>query len=231
MDAILSYSKSLKVRMDAVGISSFRVLARHSGVSRRQIDGLRRGEVQALSVQSALRLAATLQLSLADLICLFGDTLPVPLNAEAEADITIVPHPQAQELWAKHPPSQREQDDIKSLLFETFQAEVLHILESLILQWPTAAHIAQQNPTFAAVKLVPLMKPIEQLLQSWDIEAIAAVGEAVAYDPTIHQWTGDSAPPERHCPVEVSHVGYRQGERLLYRAKVRAPKPEAVSST
>ncbi len=230
MDAMLPYSESLKVRMDAVGISSFRALAQRCDVSRRQIDWLRRGKVQALSVQSALRLAATLKLSLAELLHLFGDTLPVPLDFAVE-DLNIVPHSPKRALLADDPRSQLERETMKSRLLETFQAETLDILESLILQWPTAAHIAQQNPAFSAVKLIPLMKPLAQLLQAWEIEAIAIVGAVVDYDPTLHQWTGDSTPPALRCPVQVSHIGYRQRERLLHRAKVRAPKPEVVSST
>jgi DNA-binding Xre family transcriptional regulator len=231
MDTMLSYSESLKVRMNAVGIASFQALAQHSGVSRRQIDGLRRGEVQALPVKNVLRIAAALQLSLADLLNQFGSPIPIASNPEAAEVLTMAPHPSGTAGFPDYQQSQSELERMKSLHLETFQAEVLNILESLILQWPTAAHLARQNPTFAAVKLIPLLKPIEQLLQAWDIEAIATVGEIVGYNPTLHLWAGDSAPPERHRPVQVSHVGYRQRERLLYRAKVRAPKPETVSST
>jgi transcriptional regulator with XRE-family HTH domain len=231
MNAMLSDSESLRVRMEAVGISSFRALAQHSGVSRRQVDWLRRGKAQALSVQDALQLAATLKLSLAELLYLFGDTLPVPVNFGADETLKVAPYSQERVLLADPLQSSLEQENMKLCLLETFQAEVLDILESLILQWPTVAHIAQQNPSFSAVKLIPLLKPLAQLLQAWEIEAIAAVGAVVDYDPTLHQWMGDSTPPALGCSVQVSHVGYRQRERLLHRAKVRAPKFEVVSST
>ncbi|WP_404790953.1 helix-turn-helix domain-containing protein [Altericista sp. CCNU0014] len=231
MDAKSSRSESLKSCMEAVGIPSFRSLAQHSGVSRRQVDWLRQGEVQKLSVQSALQLAETLDLSFSELLHLFGTNAPVSLERGSAANPTVAPDLPEMALPTDRHQSQLELENMRSHLLETFQAEVLGILESLILQWPTAAYTARQNPTISAAKLIPLAKPIEQLLQAWEIEAIAAVGQIVNYDPTVHQWIGDATPPALGQPVQVSHIGYRQRERLLYRAKVRAPKPEVVPST
>jgi transcriptional regulator with XRE-family HTH domain len=111
---------------------------------------------------------------------------------------------------------------------QTFQAETLNTLEPLLLQWPTAAYAAQKNPTAPAVRLLPLLKPIERLLQSWQIEPIGTVGEVVPYTPQLHQWAGESTPPAANEPVQIGHVGYRQGEKLLYRAKVKFPAPGAL---
>jgi transcriptional regulator with XRE-family HTH domain len=211
-------NQSLKDCMDAVGVVSFRALALQSGVSRRQIEWLRQGQVSRLSVQSALRLAATLKLSLTELLHRFGDDLPtqpesVPLENSAQDY-------QRLEQTLEHQ---------KAHLLENFQSEALNILESLLIQWPTAAHAAQNNPTLPAIRLIPLLKPLEQLLQAWDIEAIATISQSIPYDPTLHQWVGETAPPAVQHPVQVSHVGYRQRERLLYRAKVRPLKSDAPS--
>jgi hypothetical protein len=94
----------------------------------------------------------------------------------------------------------------------------LQVLESLLLQLPTAVYAAQQNPQVSAVKLLPLLRPIDALLQQWGIEAIAQVGVELPYDPQQHQlMAGTAAMGDR---VRVRYVGYRQGDKLLYRAKV-----------
>jgi molecular chaperone GrpE (heat shock protein) len=70
----------------------------------------------------------------------------------------------------------------------------------------------------AAVKLLPLVRPIEQLLQKWEVEEIAPVGAEVAYDPQLHQLLEGTAQPGEK--VKVRYTGYHQGDKLLYRAKV-----------
>ena len=214
-----SYSEALKDSMTAVGIGSLRALARQSGVSRRQIEWLCRGEVQHLSIQNAMGLATALQLTLVDFLHRFDGLSNEQHSPKPDSGAQNVA------LMADYQRLEQALEDQRSQLQQTFQAEALNILESLILQWPTAAQAAQNNPTLPAVRLIPLLKPLEQLLQDWEIEAIATVGAIVPYDPMLHQWAGETVPPEIQHPVQVSHVGYRQRERLLYRAKVRLPKP------
>jgi hypothetical protein len=62
------------------------------------------------------------------------------------------------------------------------------------------------------------MKPLANLLQQWGVEAIASVGETVSYNPQWHQLMEGSV--EAGSTVIVRYVGYRQGEKLLYRARV-----------
>ncbi|NJM95799.1 MAG: nucleotide exchange factor GrpE, partial [Acaryochloridaceae cyanobacterium CSU_5_19] len=110
---------------------------------------------------------------------------------------------------------------------QTHQRATLQILESLLLQWPTAAYAARQQPEAPAIKLLPLLRPLEALLASWQIEPIGEVGMEVAYDPQWHQLTstlpgvavavGDA--------VRVCYLGYRQADQLLYRAKVTPLTP------
>lgn len=211
-----SDSEALKTAMSAVGIASFRRLAQQSGVSWRQIERLRRGEIQHLSIHNAMRLATTLNLSLVDFLSRFEVSSFDTSRLSSDEN-----RPDGKD-------RQREREDWRSQIQETFQSDALNILESLLLQWPTAAQAAQTNPTLPAVRLIPLLKPLEQLLQAWEIEAISTVGVIVPYDPTVHQWSGETVPPAAQHPVQVSHVGYRQRERLLYRAKVRLPKPDTV---
>ena len=104
---------------------------------------------------------------------------------------------------------------------QDWEREGLNCLESLIIQLPTAAAAARKNESAPAFRLLPLLKPLDQLLEHWQVKAIAAVGEDVSFDPQCHQWMGPSAIPEKGTPVRVSHVGYFHGDRLLHRAKVK----------
>jgi transcriptional regulator with XRE-family HTH domain len=204
------FPEQLQHWMKAAGISSLRSLSQLSGVSRRQIEKLRSGETYQLSVHHALQLAHALKISPSEL-----------LNLE----------PQGSNIEAIQAEYQRLKDELggmRSQLLQEFQAETLNILEPLLLQWPTAAYAAQKNPTAPAIRLLPLLKPLERLLQNWQIEPIGSVGQVVPYTPQIHQWAGETVPPEGNESVQISHIGYRQGDKLLYRAKVKVLAPQTL---
>ncbi len=113
---------------------------------------------------------------------------------------------------------QTQMQQQRETLMQEFQQSSLQVLESLLLQLPTAAFAAQQNDQLPAVRLLPLLRPLEQLIQTWGVEAIAAVGAEIPYNPQWHQlMEGTAQPGDR---VKVRYTGYRQGEKLLYRAKV-----------
>ncbi|NBD16192.1 MAG: helix-turn-helix domain-containing protein [Cyanobacteria bacterium] len=101
---------------------------------------------------------------------------------------------------------------------EQFQRESLQTIESWLLQWPTAVSAIAQNPDLPAQRIIKLLNPLEKLLQSWGVERIGQVGEEVSYNPQQHQLLSGNVPPE--TTVRVRYVGYRHGDKLLYRAKV-----------
>ena len=150
-DSLSSDFNPLHDWMKAAGISSLRSLSQQSGVSRRQIDKLRSGETHQLSVHHVLQLARALKLSSSELLQLEAESQS--LNPEA--------------IQAEYQRLKDELAVMRSQLRQEFQAETLNTLEPLLLQWPTAAYAAQNNPTAPAVRLLPLLKPLEQLLQSW----------------------------------------------------------------
>jgi transcriptional regulator with XRE-family HTH domain len=207
------YRLNLQQCMALAGFPSLRSLSAASGVSRRQISRLQAGEAHLLSVHHALQLARSLQLSLLGLLQRFSSVkLDDPLQSNPGPSDAVV---------AEYERLKAELANARSQHFQSFQAETLNTLETLLLQWPTAAYAAQQNPTAPAVRLLPLLQPLEKLLQTWQIEPIGAVGQTVPYEPQIHQWTSASLPPEPGTSVRISHVGYRQADKLLYRAKVQ----------
>ncbi len=113
-------------------------------------------------------------------------------------------------------------------LTQEFQRSSLQLLESWLIQWPTAALAAQRNPKLQAIKLLPLLKPVVNLLKHWGVEAIASVGEQVPYNPRCHELMEGTAEPGDL--VKVRYVGYRQGDHLLYRAKVSLVPPSQAEA-
>lgn len=195
------YTPALRSLMQRRGVSSFRALSQLSGVSAQRIRQLRHGQIDQLQVAQLQQLSAALQISADELMATFSSQ---PSGAAA--------------LQAEYERLQAQLAEQKAANWEAFQRSALQTLEPWLLQFPTAAHAAQQNPQLPAVRLLPLMRPIEQLLQDWGVEAIAPVGSEVPFDPQLHQLMEGAAQPGD--TVRVRYAGYRQGDRLLHRAKV-----------
>jgi transcriptional regulator with XRE-family HTH domain len=219
-----NYSSSLQQLMAKVGCPSYRALMQQSHLSRRQLQALRSGQGSSLSMAGLCCLSEVLQVSLADLLKTFDiASLDRPQQTDTDRPETPSTADSAQVLKAECLRLQEQLEQQRSQLQQDFQRETLHTLESLLLMWPTAAHRAQQDPTLPAVRILPLLKPLDQLLQQWGIAAIGTVGEQTLYDPILDQWNTTCAegPPQPGDAVVITHVGYRQGATIHYRAKVR----------
>lgn len=196
------YSPQLQTLMGAVGLTSYRALGRAAGVSRTAVDRLRRGQVGGLSVQTLLHLSQALQVSSAELIAQFSWPVDPPPRAHRQSS-----------------PVSDSAIDSEAAQRQRFQADALACLEPWLRQWPTAVAATQRQPDLPASRLLPLTQPWQDLLQS---TAIGEVGIELPYDPQIHQpLQGSVAPGAR---VRVRYLGYRHGDRLLYRAQV-SPVP------
>lgn len=114
-------------------------------------------------------------------------------------------------------------NDLTQEITQQVQQSVIEILESLLLQLPTMIKVVEKNPQLPASRLVPLLKPLNKLLSHWDIKAIAPVGAIVKYDPQQHQLMSETE-EEISDLVEIRYVGYRQKDKLLYRARVSPVK-------
>lgn len=209
----IDFTQKLRDIMQRVGISSFKVLSRTAGVSERQILRLRQFGVEQMRVDVLLKLSQVLQVSLSELVTTFSeivlrDTAPTHELLQQIAD-----------LKREYSLSQSQLEQQRQILLQEFQHSSLQLLESLLLQFPTAAQKARENPQLAAVNILPLVqKPLEKLLLQWGVEAIAPVGAQLSYDPQVHQLLEGNA--QLGEPVKVRYTGYRQGDKLLYRAKV-----------
>jgi molecular chaperone GrpE (heat shock protein)/DNA-binding Xre family transcriptional regulator len=213
----IDFTQKLQGLMQRVGISSFKALSRTAGVSERQLLRLRQGKLEQMRVDVLLKLSLVLQMPLSELVVTFS-------TGEFLQDKKVSTQELLQEiadLKKEYQRSQLQLEQQREILVQELQQSTLQLLESLLLQWPTAAQKAQENPQLAAVKIIPLVqKPLERLLQAWGVEAIAAVGAELPYNPQLHQLMEGTSHSQPGETVKVRYTGYLQGEKLLYRAKV-----------
>ncbi|MBF2077060.1 MAG: helix-turn-helix domain-containing protein [Synechococcales cyanobacterium T60_A2020_003] len=205
----MMYTPQLRSHMASVGIPSFKALSRAAEVSEWQVLQLRQGKADQMRAEVLSKLGRVLGRSLDQLVQEFS-SLEVETSSAAVSSIEAVQQ--------EYQRLQTQLEQQKIALSQDLQRQVLQILETLLLQLPTAAYAAQQNPDLPAQRLLPLLKPIDQLLQKWGVEAIAPVGAEIPYDPKIHQLLEGTANVGDR--VRIRYIGYRQGETLLYRAKV-----------
>jgi DNA-binding Xre family transcriptional regulator len=235
-DAARDRTPQLRHLMQQVNLPSFRALCQASGITEKQLRHLRHGNWVTLRLTTLQHVSQALQMSVADLITTFeedeeGAVSPSRTDAVTNSPVPGLPsvtHPgqlpatdDPPELIALRQEYDRLQTQLsqqRAELWQEFQQSSVQILESLLLQLPTALYAAQQNPQAPAVKLIPLLRPIDHLLQQWEIVAIAPVGSEIPYDPQLHQLMDGTA--ETGDRVRVRYTGYRQGDKLLYRAKV-----------
>lgn len=210
--------EALRSLMQQAGISSFRALRQAAGVSEWQVEQLRRGRAAEMRVERLHRLSQALRVSLVELLDRFTELPDLSHAAEVQGSRETEQHADTAALRQEYQRLQEQLQAQQESLKRDFQQASLQMLESWLLQFPTAAHAAQQNPQVPAVRLIPLMRPVEQLIQSWGVESIAPVGAEIPYDPQQHQLMDGTA--QVGDRVRVRYTGYCQGDRLLYRARV-----------
>ncbi len=219
----------LRRQMQAVGIASFAALGQQAGVSRGQIRHLRQGRIDRMSLDTLLRLSRSLQMSLITFLETFappgmlasaGEVAPEGQSGDNSLAVSTTA------LMAKLAAYEQEYGMLQAQLVQQqrsllaqFQRDSLDMLEPWLRSWPRAEAAVAAKPDLPAERLLKLAHPIKQLLHHWGVEAIGPIGAIVPFDPQLHQLQGEMvAPGER---VQVVSVGYRQGDRLLWRAEVK----------
>lgn len=203
--------QQLSQLMQQAGITSFEELSKISGVSQWQLNRLLVGLMPKLSIETLLKLSQALQISLEQLLFSF------------EVKYGSIPSENlfgAETFKQEYQNLQQQLKEQKNILEQEFQQSSLAVLESWLLQWPTAAIVAQKNPQLSAVKLLPLVKPIFELLKQWGLEMTASVGDTIPYDPQSHQLLEGGGEAQPGDLVTVRYVGYRKDDQLLHKAKV-----------
>ena len=215
--------------MQTSGVVSFKALGRVAQVSGWQIEQLRQGQADRMRVGDLHKLSQTLGISLNQLLRSFSephsDSEDIFLDIDSSTkdlstkdSSTESSSPNILHLQQEYDRLRLEINQQRQILQHEFQQNCLRSLESWLIQFPTLVYAAQQNPQFPAKNFLPFIRPLEQLLQEWGVEAIAPVGAEVPYNPHAHQLLESQAEPGDL--VKVRYTGYCQGERLLYRAKV-----------
>jgi molecular chaperone GrpE (heat shock protein) len=214
------YTHQLQQLMQQVGVSSFKALSQKANVSEWQVRQLRQGQAAQMRAEALIKLSQALKISLPELITTFSQVTlktdienaqPTLSQATANAEIAA--------LRLEYERSQAQLAQQREMLWQEFQQVTLRAIESWLTFWPSAAHAAKQPDSKVTVEtLIRLVNPLTELLQQWSVEAIAEVGKELPYDPTQHQLIEGTA--QLGELVRVRYTGYRQGEKLLYRAKV-----------
>jgi DNA-binding Xre family transcriptional regulator len=198
----------LQELMQQVGISSLSELYRSTGTSAHTIKKLRSGNLDTIRWESIVKISDTFQISIDEFTSIFGDR--EPRSPDRSIEILQQEYQQLQQQFQQ----QRE------TLQAEFQFQSLQTLESFLTYFPTAKQAAIDNPDFPASKIFPLVGAIDRLIRSWGVTVIGTVGSQVNYDPRWYQLIEGSANPDEL--VTVRYVGYRQGEKLIFRARVGA---------
>ncbi|WP_267384086.1 helix-turn-helix domain-containing protein [Cyanobacterium sp. uoEpiScrs1] len=224
-----NYQKLLQL-MQQAQISNFCQLTKISGVSQWQLNRLLVGLLPKISIENLLKLSKVLKVPIDRLISEFDGNQSFLESLEDSPLETKALHlSDLEKVKEEYKQLQRQLNQHKETLEREFQKSSLEAIESWLLQWPTAAMVAQKNPQLSAVKLLPLVKPIIELLKKWNVETIAIAGEKVPYDPLCHQLLEGSGDVEPGETVIIRYIGYRHGENILYRAKVTPVKKVASS--
>lgn len=203
----INYAPKLQNLIQKANISSYRELSQKAGVSELQVIRLQRGLASQMRVDILLKISQALGITLTELLTNFAPELVKNLPATSTSTVE-----------KEYNNLQKELEQQKKLLMQQFQHSSLQILESWLQQWPTVVQKAKQNPSLPAVKILPLLRPVEKLMEQWNLESIAPVGAEVPFDPQLHQLMEGSV--QKGEMVKVRYTGYKQGDKLLFRAKV-----------
>lgn len=198
--------------MQQAGIADIYELSQIARVARLQLIRIEQGLILNLSLGAIAKIAKTLNLSIDDLLNTFVESQATPTTHKSSEIDALTACRQEYERLEQKMIQQQEK------LALEFQQHSLETIESWLLQWPTAATAVRQNPQLPATRLLSLVEPVEQLVKHWNVSTIATVGAELAYDPQQHQLMKGVAQPGEL--VKVRYVGYKQGDKLLHKAKV-----------
>ena len=207
----------LRELMTQVGIKDSEELSKQAQISGLQIKRLEYGLIHKLTVENLLKLANSLGLRPEELLAKFGS------NSDPESSSPTAMPKITQNWQQEYQQLQVKLADQATNLEKQFQQQCIDAIESWLIQWPTAIAAIAKNPDLPAERLIPLVKPVKELIETWGLTPISEVGAELAYDPQQHELMSGDA--EAGTMVKVRYVGYQQGDKLLYKAKVSPLNP------
>jgi molecular chaperone GrpE (heat shock protein) len=109
-----------------------------------------------------------------------------------------------------------------------FQQETFTQLQTLLSNYPTVKKMALAKPELPAKNLISLFTSLDNLITSWGYTAIGETWEQVNYNPQLHQADSDDI-QEREL-VYIRFIGYQDGDKVLYPAKVSRTLPPGFNN-
>jgi DNA-binding Xre family transcriptional regulator len=197
----------LQKLMHKVGIKSFKGLYKSTGISAGTINKLRTGKVITIRLRTLIKISSVFQISVSELVDIFGDRSILGSNDRSN---TIL----QQEYQHLQQQLEHQRDNLEA----EFQSQSLQTLESFLTYFPAAKYAAKNNPDLPASKILPLIQSIDRLISQWGVTVIGEIGTQIPYNPQLHQLIEGTA--QTDDLVTVRYLGYQQGDKLIFRAKV-----------
>ena len=181
------YTQALRSLMTQVNIPSFRALAQQAQVSSWQIRQLRQGQGAHMRFGILLNISRALQISVDTLlkqcstvsIASFDQVSQVSSEDTSPGDTRHQkPRHQQQpsDLLAEYQRLQVQLEHQKKTLQQDFQRTSLQVIESWMTYWPAAVYATQSKPDLPATRLIPLVRPVENLLEQWGVKRSPLLG-------------------------------------------------------
>ncbi|NEP43087.1 MAG: XRE family transcriptional regulator [Okeania sp. SIO2H7] len=204
------------LRLKELGFSTWEDWVEKHGLSRESLPYLAGGNFEKVTLGDLRKLATSLKWSLTELIDNLGldYTGKIPQQELLEEKEEL-----RRECGRLRDRLQQQKAEITADVREsTFQQ-----LQSLLTNYPSIRPMTEVKPNLPAKNLVSLLAPLDNLLESWDYEAIGKPWEEVSFNPQLHQ--ADSDEIAEGDLVYIRFVGYRNGEKILAPAKVSRTLP------
>lgn len=109
-----------------------------------------------------------------------------------------------------------------------FQQETFTHLQTLLANYPTVKKMALAKPELPAKNLVSLFTALDNLITNWGYTVIGETWEQVNYNPQLHQADSDDIQEEEL--VYIRFIGYQDGDKVLYPAKVSRTLPAGFNN-
>jgi molecular chaperone GrpE (heat shock protein) len=104
-----------------------------------------------------------------------------------------------------------------------FQNQTFTQLQPLLSNYPTVKRMALAKPKLPAKNLISLFTSLDNLITNWGYTAIGETWEQVNYNPQLHQ--ADSDDIQEGELVYIRFIGYQNGDKVLYPAKISRTLP------
>ena len=109
-----------------------------------------------------------------------------------------------------------------------FQQETFTQLQTLLSNYPTVKKMALAKPELPAKNLISLFTSLDSLITNWGYTAIGETWKQVNYNPQLHQ--ADSDDIQEGELVYIRFIGYQNGDKVLYPAKISRTLPSGFDN-